>query len=776
MLTRYAEGVIRFRWLIILLTLLTVGFAARGIGYLAFTNDYRAFFAEENPQLQAFETLQNTYDKSDNVMFILTPKQGTIFTPETLESIAWLTEEAWQTPFSNRVDSITNFQHTRAIDDDLQVEDLVQFAAELSAEDLAYIASVAHSEPQLKQRLLSADGRVSGVNINIQLPGKALTEVPEVAFFARDLAAQLRQRDPNLDVKLSGLVMFNNAFGESAQKDMATLIPLMFVLVIVAIGLLLRSISGTTASMLVIFMSILVAMGLFGWGGYELTGMTISAPTIILTMAVADCVHLLVSFFWGMRHGQTKQVAMVESLRINVLPIFITSVTTALGFLSMNFSEVPPLAHLGNIVAMGVMTAFILSVTFLPAVVMILPVRVKQVVDGHAAWTDKLSDLVISRRKPLLWGSLMVAMVFITFVPRNEINDEFVKYFDKSMDFRQATDYASEHLVSTYTIEYSLGLKNAGDGAIAEPVFLAKLDEFVRYLEGFDEVRHIFTLTDTMKRLNQNMHGDDINWYKLPEERDLAAQYLLLYEMSLPYGLDLNNQIDVSKSFTRLTVTMTDMSSNQVLSLEREWGVWLQTNAPELDAAAASTNLMFAHIGHRNANSLVLGTILALFAISMILVVALRSIKIGLLSLVPNLVPAGIAFGIWGLIDGQIGMSVSIVAGMTLGIVVDDTVHFLSKYLRARREKGYDSAEAVRYAFTHVGQALLVTTLVLVAGFMVLVFSTFKMNADMGMLTAITITVALIVDFLLLPPLLMALDSKKSVPLNLASSAAGTVE
>ena len=305
---------------------------------------------------------------------------------------------------------------------------------------------------------------------------------------------------------------------------------------------------------------------------------------------------------------------------------------------------------------------------------------------------------------------------------------------------------------------------------------MTKLDEFVRYLEGFDEVRHIFTLTDTMKRLNQNMHGDDISWYKLPQERDLAAQYLLLYEMSLPYGLDLNNQIDVSKSFTRLTVTMTDMSSNQVLSLEREWGQWLQTNAPELDAAAASTNLMFAHIGHRNANSLVLGTILALFAISMILVVALRSVKIGLISLVPNLVPAGIAFGIWGLVDGQIGMSVSIVAGMTLGIVVDDTVHFLSKYLRARREKGYNSAEAVRYAFTHVGQALLVTTLVLVAGFMVLVFSTFKMNADMGMLTAITITVALIVDFLLLPPLLMALDSKKAVPLNLASSVNGTVE
>lgn len=761
MLTRYAEGVIRFRWLIILLTFVVVGFAAKGMGYLAFTNDYRAFFAEENPQLQAFETLQNTYDKSDNVMFILTPKQGSVFTSQTLSSIAWLTEEAWQTPFSNRVDSITNFQHTQAIDDDLDVADLVEYPEEVTAEDLAYIASVAHREPQLKQRLLSVDGRVTGVNINIQLPGKALTEVPEVATFARELAEKLRQRDPNLDVKLSGLVMFNNAFAESAQNDMATLVPLMFLLVIVAFGLLLRSIGGTVASVIVILMSILVAMGLFGWGGFELTGMTVSAPTIILTMAVADCVHLLVSFFWGMRHGQTKQVAMVESLRINMLPIFITSVTTALGFMSMNFSEVPPLAHLGNIVAIGVMTAFILSVTFLPAMVMVLPVRVKQAKEGHAAWTDKLSALVISRRKPLLWGSLLVAIVFVSFVPRNEINDEFVKYFGKSMDFRIATDYASENLVSTYTIEYSMGLKDGGDGSIAEPEFLSKVDDFVQYVEDFDEVSHVFTLTDTMKRLNQNMHGDDIEWYKLPAERDLAAQYLLLYEMSLPYGLDLNNQIDVSKSATRVTVTMTDMSSNKVLAIEREWGAWLQANAPELDVAAASTNLMFAHIGHRNANSLVIGTLLALFAISMILVAALRSMKIGLISLVPNLVPAGIAFGIWGLVDGQVGMSVSIVAGMTLGIVVDDTVHFLSKYLRARREKGYDSAQAVRYAFTHVGQALLVTTVVLVAGFMVLVFSTFKMNADMGLLTAITITVALIVDFLLLPPLLMALDGTK---------------
>ena len=762
MLNRYSEFIIRFRWLVVLATILFVFFAASGGQKLEFSNDYRVFFSEENPQLQAFEQMQSTYDKSDNVLFIITPKEGEVFEASTLESIEWLTEEAWQTPFSTRVDSITNYQHTKAIEDDLEVADLIVDAASLSNAEFEYAKQVALNEPQINGRLISADAKVTGVNVNIQLPGKALTEVPEVAAFSRELASQLMEQNPNLDVKLSGIAMMNNAFAESSMKDMGTLVPLMFVVVIVTLGILLRSVTGTVVSIIVIFMSILVAMGVFGWAGGVLTGMTVSAPTIILTMAVADCVHLLVTFFWGMRHGKSKHNAMVESIRINMLPVFITSVTTAIGFMSMNFSEVPPIAHLGNIVAGGVMVAFVLSVSTLPALMMILPVRVKAIEDEaneKPVWTEKLSHFIVSKNKPLLWGMALLSVLLISFVPKNQINDEFVKYFGKSMDFRIASDYAAEHLIGVYTIEYSL--QTGEEGGIQEPAYLAKVDEFVEYLESNEQVAHVFTLTDTMKRLNKNMHGDDQAWHKLPEERDLAAQYLLLYEMSLPYGLDLNNQIDVSKSATRITVTMENMSTNEVLALEKEWASWLDNNASELNYEAASTNLMFAHIGHRNANSLVFGTVLALFLISMILVFALRSLKLGIISLIPNLVPAGVAFGIWGLIDAQVGMSVSIVAGMTLGIVVDDTVHFLSKYLRARREKGLSAEEAIHYAFSHVGKALAITTAVLVAGFMMLVISTFKMNSDMGLLTAITITAALIIDFLLLPPLLMMLDKKK---------------
>jgi predicted RND superfamily exporter protein len=228
--------------------------------------------------------------------------------------------------------------------------------------------------------------------------------------------------------------------------------------------------------------------------------------------------------------------------------------------------------------------------------------------------------------------------------------------------------------------------------------------------------------------------------------------------MSLPYGLDLNNQIDISKSSTKLTAFLQSLSSNELLAMEDRAQQWLKENAPYMQSNGASPSVMFAYIGKRNIRSMLVGTSVALVLISFILIFALRSVKIGLISLVPNLAPAAMGFGLWGLLYGQVGLGLSIVAGLTLGIVVDDTVHFLSKYLRARREQGMNSQDAVRYAFHTVGVALLVTTIVLVAGFLVLSQSTFKLNSDMGLLTSITIALALLADFIFLPPLLMKVD------------------
>jgi predicted RND superfamily exporter protein len=755
----YAEWLVRWRYLVLVITLVLVAAAASGLQFISFKTDYRVFFSEDNPQLKAFEQLQNTYTKTDNVMFVLAPKNGNVFTPETLASIARLTEAAWQIPYSIRVDSITNYQHTEAEGDDLLVADLVpeEELDELDEPALQRIRNIAVNEPLLVNHLISGKGHVTGVNVTIQLPDDTTgKEVPEVAAFSRDLVKQVKAGNPDLDVYLTGMVIMNNSFPEVSIHDQQTLVPMVFGIIVLTLVLLLRSFVATVGTFLIIIFSILTAMGIAGWAGIPLTPPSASSPTIIMTLAVADCVHILVTLLHAMQGGLDKRSAMIESIRINLQPVFLTTLTTIIGFLSMNFSDAPPFRDLGNIVATGVAVAFIFSMTFLPALMLVLPVRVKAKSTQRTQLVDRFAEMVIARRNFLFWGMGIIVVTLVSFVPRNELNDEFIKYFDETVDFRSATEFTTANLTGLYTVDYSLG--NGESGGINEPDFLRDVERFADWFRAQENVLHVNTLTDIMRRLNMNMHGDDPDWYRLPDERELAAQYLLLYEMSLPYGLDLNNQIDISKSATKMTVFLESLSSNDLLAMEGRAQQWLADNAPHMQSGGASPSVMFAYIGQRNIRSMLVGTSIALVLISLILVFALRSLKIGLISLIPNMAPAAMGFGLWGLLYGQVGLGLSIVAGLTLGIVVDDTVHFLSKYLRARREQGMNSQDAVRYAFNTVGVALLVTTIVLVAGFLVLAQSAFKLNSDMGLLTSITIAFALLADFLFLPPLLMKVD------------------
>lgn len=753
MIERYARWVTEHKWLVMLSSLLVIITMGYGAKNLHFSSNYRAFFSEGNPQLAAFDLLQNTYTKTDNVFILLAPQSGDAFDRNTLNAVAALTEKAWMLPYTTRVDSLGNYQHTTAEADDLYVSDLLEGYPDLDDARLNDIRNIATHEPLLIHRLVDPSGKVTAVNATMYLPEKSDEEVPEVVAATRNMVAELEQQYPDIDFYVTGTVMLNNAFFESSMNDLATLIPLMFGIIIVTMGLLLRSFAGTISSVFVIFVSIFTALGLFGWCGFIMSGPAAAAPTIIVTMAVADCVHLLVSFVHEMRLGKTKQQAMRESLRINFQPIFITSLTTMIGFLSMNSSDVPLFRDLGNLTAMGVGMAWFFSIYTLPAIMMILPTRIKENASESKTNLSGMAEFVIKHRKPLMLGTLIISVVFTALVPSNSINDEFVKYFDTSIQFRQHTDVVEEKLSGIYTIDYSLHTPTGG--TISDPKFLQDVEALSQWLRAQPEVIHVNTITDIFKRLNKNMHGDDTSWYRLPDDQELAAQYLLLYEMSLPYGLDLNNQIDINKTATRLTVTLKNIRSEHTLAMERRIADWISDNTSIKEFYAASPNIMFSHIGYRNATSMISGTILAMTLITLVLIVALRSVKLGLMSMIPNLLPIGIAFGIWALIDGDIGLSLATSVGMALGIVVDDTVHFLSKYLRAKREKQLNDEDAVRYAFSTVGVALWVTSFVLVAGFLVLSLSSFGMNSDRGLLAAMAIAIALAIDFLFLPTLLL---------------------
>ena len=374
-----------------------------------------------------------------------------------------------------------------------------------------------------------------------------------------------------------------------------------------------------------------------------------------------------------------------------------------------------------------------------------------------------LADSVLRYRRAIVWSWLVIVAAMSLAIPRNELNDVLVHFFDESVEFRQDTDFMDEHLSGNTLLEYSL--QAPVEGGVTDPRFLSDVADFAAWYREQPAVRHVAVITDTFRQLNQSMHGNDPAAYRIPESKELAAQYLVLYELSLPQGLNVNNQIDRSRSATRVTISAETLSSRELLELNAHAEAWLRENASHVGGVnSTGPAALFAYIGQRNIRAMMVGTMVVLLAISAILLFALRSLRLGLVSIAPNLVPAVLGFGVWGLTVGQVGLSLSVVVAMTVGIVVDDTVHFLSKYRRARREYGQGHEDAVRYAFDTAGEAMVTTTVVLVAGFLILLFSPFVPTAQVGVLTAMIIGFALIADLTLLPALLTAVDRPSAGP------------
>lgn len=759
---RFAEFLLRNRVMVVLLSVgMVLGLAAGG-GRLQFNNDYRYFFGKENPQLKEYDRIEKVYNRVDNAIIVVEPLDGNLFKKETLNAVRALTEQAWRTPFSTRVNSLTNFQHTEAHGDDIIVQDLVGREESLSDPAVDRVRKIAMNEPLLINSLLTDKANITGVIVETTVPNLDPDEIPQVAAHVRKMAADFERDFPGHKTYLSGDVFMATSFAEAGQNDMMVLTPLMYVLILAVLAILLRSFSSVAATLLVVLFSVLAAMGFAGWAGIPLTAPSALAPTIVLTMAIADSVHFLLTMLARMRAGATKHDAIVESMRVNFQPIFLTSLTTAIGFLSLNFSDSPPYNDLGNIAAAGVIVAWGLSISLLPVLMSLFPMRVSIREDrGNQNSVENLferfGNFVTSRSRLIAGAMIVVAVGLFLAIPRVKINDQFVHFFDHSFQFRRDTDYMMENLAGMYRIEFSIPSK--GTRGVTDPEYLRALEEFSEFLRNDERVLYVSTFTDIMKRINRTMHGDNSMYYRVPENQNRAAQYLLLYELSLPIGLDLNNMIDIDKSSTRLYATV-NLTSGEALQLAQDSEDWMQKNFPDyMQSIASGGMIMFSHITERNIEGMLSGTIVAFLLITVTMIIALRSFKYGLISLIPNLMPAGMAFGVWSLWVGEIGFSVSVVGAATLGVIVDDTVHFLSKYVQHRRETGATAAEGIAYAFRNVGPALLITSVVLALGFAVMSLSPFKLNMTLGVLSALTIVFAFIVDMLLLPAILLLVDN-----------------
>lgn len=763
MITTLSTLLVNRRGTFLVISLVLSVLLVAGAKNLYFESDYRIFFAEDNEQLLAHEYIKSTYTKSDNLMIVIAPPQGTVFTNQTLALLRDITQEAWKTPYSIRVDSITNFQHSYAVGDELYVEDLVPDQATFTPSELERIHTLATREKQLVHRLISPDGRVTAINISLEVPetpDSAKREAfPAVVDYGNELRDRILASHPDYSVHLMGVPVVNQSFQRSSKRDVSTLIPLMYLIIVVLLGVLLRSVGAIVAVVTVIALATVATVGTQGWLGIALNQVNIMAPIIVLTIAVCDAVHVLNNYTRELALTGDKTAAMEHSLLINLQPVLLTSITTAVGFLTLNFAESPPFRELGTICAIGVMLAMIFSLTVLPAVTLFL---VRSAKPGAAGLSGKfpaeaMANFISRYHLRIIVISVVVIGALVSQAPQNRIHDDSVSYFKKGVPYRDAADFHGQYLGGNESIFHSLSCGRPG--CVNDPAFLEKVDRFAQWYREQPDIRFVDSYVEVIKRLNKNLNQGQEVEYRIPDDRALAAQYQLLYELSLPYGLDLNNQVNFDKSALRVMATLTSQDSAYILEVEEKAAAWLETNAPEIDATrGSSVPLMFRHIGYKNIHSMIDGSVLALIGVTLTLLLSLKSLKFGLLSLIPNAFPAAMAFGIWAMVVGDVNLSVAVVFSVTLGIVVDDTVHFLSKYLRARRELGMNPKAAIHYTLDKVGSALLMTTLVLSAGFGLLMLSAFNVNAYMGAMTSLTIVIALVFDLMFFPALLLVLD------------------
>lgn len=742
--------------MVIVVSLLASFAGASGITKLDFISHYSIFFSPDNPDLARWDDFQATYSKNDNVNFALQLPKGDAFDKQMAIVVEKLTEKSWNLPNATRVDSISNFQMTTASEEGMVVEDLIEGATELSQNKLNERGQYAKNEPAIYKNIVSEDFRTTAVNVTLDFPGLSDTELLDTVTAARALVVEMKTEFPDLTIVPTGAAFMNYAFVESGEADGMTLIPLMYGIVLLLSLVLLRSFIGMFATLVTIILSTLVGMGIGGHLGMDLAPVTILAPNIILTLAVADCIHIISSVQRNLRSGMERDDSIRLALRKNFLAVFVTSATTAVGFLSLNFSDAPPFHYLGNMSAIGVIAAWILAVTLVPAMLSVMPLKAaavprKGMLEGPI---NALANFTIDKRKIILPVGGLFSIVLTVLAFNNELDDRFSQYFGKEMQIRQDLDFASENLRGLDLYEYSV--LSGSEGGIAEPRYMQQLDAFTAWLRAQPEVQHVASYSDTIKRLNMNMNADNPEFYAIPDRRDLSAQYQFLYELSLPYGLDLNDRINLDKSSTRLSVSLHDMK----VTKQQEFGVrtqtWLAANTdPEFQATETGTSVIFGMMAIRNINAMIIGNIIAVLSISVMMMITLRSIGIGALSVVTNIIPVMVTFGFWAMTVGYIGLGASVIGAVSLGIVVDYSVHFLTKYLDARRILGKQRDDAIRYAFAEVGEALVFTSLIVGLGFAVLALSTFQLNGQLGLLTAITVVVALVFDLLMLPGILL---------------------
>ena len=745
------------RYMLAVLAILLGGAISLGALKTTIDSSDDSILSEDDPYRLEVAQVNKDFPPSTSVLFAFMSPEGDVFNRDMLQAMQDLTDRYTDVESAVSVASLINHR-LNAVDADIHRRDyLLPELDELTAQDLVKIREIALKDEDLTQSMLSPEGDMALAVIKFQATSEEQETQLQIAKTVVDLRDSLREQYPDQNIYVLGRILFEYDNYNAQVKDSKYLFPIVMLTVLGLMYFCLGSLSFALAIAAVSVMSVGLTVGAVGWAQVPFNQISNMGPLVVFMIAMADSIHLVSVYLQGLHKSLSKFEALRESLRVNIQPVTLATVTTAIGFLSLNYCASPGIYGFGNVVAIGVVWAFLVTFTLLPALILLLPVKKVPKPLGVKGFINFVANVVANHGTPLFWGSLTLIAVTFAMLPLNKVDFDRFSFIDKDSDFHTVISALAEKIGNDQGLVYSID--SGKYYGITEPEFLRKIEEFSLWLEEQPQTSFVTSYTGFLKNRNMAENDNDPAWEVLPEDNLQIIDYLVGYQLVQEIEPQLEPIFNADYSAIRLVVGTSNLSNVQLLDFSEQIEDWITLNMdPAYDVLHGDNSILYARLNKTISLQLMEGFTVSFLLITATLLVGLKSVRYGLLSIIPNLFPATIVFGIWGLLVGELSPYILMLFSISIGLVVDDSVHVLSKYIVARRE-GNSPEAAVQYSLDRAGSAITITTLSLAIGTFILVLSnTFYYQNVALLLTPIIIT-ALLLDLLFLPPLLVRFDN-----------------
>ena len=728
-----------------------------GIFRTTFNSSLSALLAQSDPYLNELEEMDRTFPSNGEIRFAFVADKGsTIFDSKVLLAISDLKERFTAIPKIQGINTILDFTSpetqrrlfSKAIDD-------------LSDSEIAEISEVAKNERFLTTNLLSPDGRLTFAIIEVNTRDSSNAERLEIADSILRLKEELSSLHPEVNLFANSDVILEKASQQDMVDDLTQLMPLVILLCVAVICYCFKSLAIGACILAHVAFTIICTVGILGFFGLSFNNISVIAPLVVVIISVANSVHIISIFKQGLYRGEKDVEAMIYSMKHNLRPVSLAAITTAIGFTSLSMSSSPAIQDFGRIVSVGIAFAYLLTILMLPYML----VRVSNISSvsketGLTFFQSQLRGLIeftAQNDKVIFFVCSTLAVFTFCLLPLNETDFNRLDFIASDSDIREYYDVVNESMNRGLGLNYAIETQ-IENGAI-DPAFLREADKFTNWLSEQDEIESVISIVEVIKTINRILNDNDEQQYNIPAESQTNFNYLNAYRTVEDNFLPLNRFIDEDYSAITLIINAKEMTNQQMIDLDER----ITQEYPKAFSSASlihgSGVLLFARMDELVTIELLQGYSISLLLITLCLTLGFSSLHFGLLSVIPNLLPATMVFGFWAFFVGQIDPFVMMLFSISIGLVVDDTVHILSHYLESRRA-GASSAEAIGSSISTAGPALTITTMVLALGTTILIFASTLYFQQSAKLLVPIVVLALVLDLLYLPTILKRFDTQ----------------